>query len=85
MTAGIDTDDDRGIDYEQLGRETASAELERHAMRLRDRFGTAARKIEQDELTEEDIEELAKELADAQVWVARVSEGRYLRTWEVLD
>jgi uncharacterized coiled-coil DUF342 family protein len=73
------------INYERLGRETASAELKRHAMRLRDRFEKAAMKIEEDELTEQEIEELAKELANAKVWVARIAEGRHLHAWEVLD
>ena len=73
-----------GIDYERLGRETATAELERYAERVRDRLHDAAGKIDSDELTQEDVAEIQKELANTQVWLARVAEGRHLDANEVL-
>jgi hypothetical protein len=90
MTANESTPVERenvtdGIDYERLGRETAIAELERHASRLRDRLGDAAGKIERDELTQDDVAEIQKELVNTQVWVARVAEGRHLDASEVLN
>jgi len=83
-TSGIEESPADGIDYERLGRETAVAELQRHGIRLRDRLTSVADEVEQGELTDEDLAELQKELANAQVWVARVAEGRYLRADEVL-
>jgi frataxin-like iron-binding protein CyaY len=73
-----------GIDYERLGRETATAELERRAERVRDRLHDAAGKIDSDELTQEDVAEIQKELANTQVWLARVAEGRHLDANDVL-
>jgi urease accessory protein UreF len=89
MTASDSTHQDgenvtEGIDYEQLGQETAVRELERHATRLRDRLCEAAGKVEEDELSQEDAAEVQKELANAQVWVARVAAGEYLSAHEVL-
>lgn len=90
MTANESTPDDRenvtdGIDYERLGRETAVAMLEKQSSRIRDRLGDAAGKIDRDELTDEDVEQIQKELINTQVWVARIAEGRYLHAYEVLD
>jgi NADH dehydrogenase FAD-containing subunit len=73
-----------GIDYERLGRETAARELERHEVRLRSRLSEAVAKVEEDELSQEDVAEIQKELANAQVWVARVAAGEYLSAHEVL-
>jgi hypothetical protein len=90
MTANEPTPDDRenvtdSIDYERLGRETAIAELERHGSRIQRQISDAAGKIERDELTQEDVAEIQKELANTQVWVARIAEGRHLHAHEVLE
>jgi hypothetical protein len=90
MTANESTPVERenvtdGIDYERLGRETAVAELDRHATRLRDRLLDAAEKVDSDELTQDDVAEIQKELINTQVWVARVAEGRHLDANEVLN
>lgn len=73
------------IDYERLGRETAIAELERHASRIQRQISDAAGKIERDELTQDDLAEIQKELINTQVQVAQVAEGRHLDANEVLN
>ena len=74
-----------GIDYEQLGRETAARELERSAYRVRHELKRASEKAESDDLEAADIEGALQELVSARVWLARVAEGRYLEAHEVLD
>jgi hypothetical protein len=74
-----------GIDYEQLGRETAAVELEASAYRVRYELKRASEKVESDDLEAADIEKAMKELASARVWLARVAEGRHVEAHEVLD
>jgi len=89
MTASESTPGNRenvtdSIDYERLGRETAARELQRHGLRVERCLREAAEKAENGTLTQDEIAEIQKELANTQVWVARVAEGRHLDANEVL-